>query len=262
MKRVLIPVLLVALAACSSDLSTGTTTTTTTTLSFKNNPCGAGGTVQLAEAAATRIDCSAGGTTVTLAGNGASYLIVPQFATDQVTNTLVSSYTMSSGTAVAASVIPNGSPALRAAIATAGAGSSGGLLPPDTKHVRTARRRACAPLPCGEARALEHLQSLVDAAAEHAAEVSGARAACRRQHSQRFTWRRASRRRSSRSSARRSRMSATTSSSTSTRSRRPTASRRRSSRTSATCSTRRSIRSTPRRSARRRTSTRTAASSC
>ena len=129
MKRVLIPVLLVALAACSSDLSPGTTTTTTTTLSFKNNPCGAGGTVQLAEAAATRIDCSAGGTTVTLAGNGASYLIVPQFPTDQVTNTLVS-YTMSSGTAVTASVIPNGSRALRVAIAAAGAGSSGGLLPP------------------------------------------------------------------------------------------------------------------------------------
>lgn len=46
------------------------------------------------------MDCSTGGTTVTLAGNGASYLVVPQFATDQGANTAVS-YMLSSGTATA-----------------------------------------------------------------------------------------------------------------------------------------------------------------
>ena len=46
------------------------------------------------------MDCGTGGTTVTLAGNGASYLVVPQFATDQGANTAVS-YMLSSGTATA-----------------------------------------------------------------------------------------------------------------------------------------------------------------
>jgi hypothetical protein len=125
MKRALIPLVLAAFAACGSDTPTGTTTTPPPTTGFKNNPCGAGGTVQLTVAAATRVDCSAGGTTVTLAGNGASYLIVPQFPTDQVTTKLVS-YTLSSGT-VSASAIPGGSPDIRASLA---ASASGGLLPP------------------------------------------------------------------------------------------------------------------------------------
>src|SRR5262245_30106565 len=50
--------------------------------------CSASGTVQLAVNQAARIDCSGGGTSVTLAGGGASYLIVPQFAVSLVQNTL------------------------------------------------------------------------------------------------------------------------------------------------------------------------------
>ena len=52
------------------------------------------------------MDCSTGGTTVTLAGNGASYLIVPQFATDQGANTAVS-YTLSSNATATASLTPS-----------------------------------------------------------------------------------------------------------------------------------------------------------
>jgi hypothetical protein len=91
-------------AACagSSLPSSPSNSATTSTLSFKANPCGSGGTVQLAVAQAARVDCSNGGTTITLAGAGASYLIVPQFATDLVPDQFVP-YTLFSGTATAVS---------------------------------------------------------------------------------------------------------------------------------------------------------------
>src|ERR1019366_2773806 len=66
------------------------------------NPCGSAGTLSLSVATSTRVDCSAGGTTVTLAGNGASYLIVPQFPTDQVPVSYVN-YQMYTGNVAAAS---------------------------------------------------------------------------------------------------------------------------------------------------------------
>jgi hypothetical protein len=116
---------LVALAACGSDSGTAATPTTPITptgLTFKSNPCGGSGTVQLGTAQTARIDCSGGGTTVTLAGAGASYLIVPQFATDQGANSLVS-YTMASGTAVSASVVPNAFRSSRV-VSAAGTGST------------------------------------------------------------------------------------------------------------------------------------------
>jgi hypothetical protein len=90
-----------ALAACSSYDTTSPSPTT----SFSDNPCSAAGTVQLDVAQATRVDCSNGGTTVTLAGAGASYLIVAQFAVDLVPNAFVS-YHVSSGNAVVASRVP------------------------------------------------------------------------------------------------------------------------------------------------------------
>ncbi|MEO8624354.1 MAG: hypothetical protein ABI625_24955, partial [bacterium] len=127
MRRSLIPILFAAIVACGSDTPTETTTPPPTpTTSFKNNPCTGGASVQLAVATAARIDCSAGGTTVTLAGNGASYLIVPQLPTDQSTAQLVS-YTLSSGTP-SASRIP-ASPTINASIA-ADVSMRGGLLPP------------------------------------------------------------------------------------------------------------------------------------
>lgn len=127
-----LPLLLVALAACGSDTTpTATTTPTTPTTpgtSFKSNPC-PGGTVQLGIAQSTRVDCSAGGTTVTLVGNGASYIIVPEFATDQVANTFVK-YSIASGTTASASISPNFARASRPSISASMIAASGGVLPP------------------------------------------------------------------------------------------------------------------------------------
>ncbi len=78
---------------------------TTPPVSFQVNPCSVSGTLQLAEAQAARVDCSNGGTTVTVAGNGASYLVVPEFATDQATNTPVT-YSLAAGEAAATAVVP------------------------------------------------------------------------------------------------------------------------------------------------------------
>ncbi len=66
-------------------------------------PCAPGGTLKLAVAQAARVDCSQGGTTVSLAGNGASYLVVPQFAVDLVPNNLVA-YRLSSVSAASANI--------------------------------------------------------------------------------------------------------------------------------------------------------------
>lgn len=74
--------------------------------SFTISPCSITGTLQLSAAQTARADCSNGGTTVTLDGNGASYLILPQFAVSLVPNTAVS-YRLWSGTLSAASVAPS-----------------------------------------------------------------------------------------------------------------------------------------------------------
>lgn len=92
-------------SACASHDATSPGTTTGITTSFNNNPCSVTGTLTLNVAQSTRVDCSNGGTTVTLAGNGASYLVVAQMAVDRVPNSLVS-YHVISGTAVSASRSP------------------------------------------------------------------------------------------------------------------------------------------------------------
>jgi hypothetical protein len=87
--------LLATVAGCAAnDVITGTTG-----LSFTNTPCSVAGTLQLSVAQTARVDCSNGGTTVTVAGNGASYLVVAQFAVDQVADNFIQ-YHVSSGTAV------------------------------------------------------------------------------------------------------------------------------------------------------------------
>ena len=101
-QRALLAGFFALLSACGSDTPTGTTTGNT---NFTINPCGAAGTLSLTVAASARMDCSTGGTTVTLAGNGASYLVVPQFATDQGANTAVS-YTLSSSATASTSRTP------------------------------------------------------------------------------------------------------------------------------------------------------------
>jgi hypothetical protein len=92
--------------ACSNPENVTTLPTGPTT--FKSSPCSATGTVQLAVATATRVDCSNGGTTVALAGNGASYLILTQFPVDLVPDTFIN-YRLDSGTALAASLASRGS---------------------------------------------------------------------------------------------------------------------------------------------------------
>src|SRR5581483_10100769 len=98
---------LAAATACSShDATTGPTQSTGNgSTSFTNNPCSVTGTLQLDVAQSTRVDCSNGGTTLTLAGNGASYVVVAQLAVDRVQNSLVP-YHVSSGTAITASRSP------------------------------------------------------------------------------------------------------------------------------------------------------------
>ena len=90
---------LLAAAGCSSnDATTGPNNTGT---SFTVNPCSISGTLQLNAGQTAVADCSNGGTTLTVAGNGASYLVVSQFATSLVPNTFVP-YHVISGTSISA----------------------------------------------------------------------------------------------------------------------------------------------------------------
>jgi len=73
---------LLSAIACSNSPD-APTTPANTGVSFKSAPCSATSTVQLSAAQTTRIDCTNGGSTVTLAGNGASYLVVAELAGGQ-----------------------------------------------------------------------------------------------------------------------------------------------------------------------------------
>ena len=73
-------------------------------------PCGSGGTVQLSTLQAATIPCSAG-TTVTLPGGGASYLVVPQYATGSAVNRAVS-YTLGIAGGATASIVEASGPSL------------------------------------------------------------------------------------------------------------------------------------------------------
>ena len=95
---------LAATAGCHNDF---VSTKPLTVGSFTLNPCSVSGTLTLSVAQTARVDCSNGGTTVTLAGNGASYVVVAQFPVDLVPNGLVP-YHVSSGTAISASRTPLG----------------------------------------------------------------------------------------------------------------------------------------------------------
>ncbi|MFI5231024.1 MAG: hypothetical protein ACHQSE_00805 [Gemmatimonadales bacterium] len=82
------------------------------------NPCTPTGTLTLSPATTALIDCSGGGTTLTLAGNGASYLIVPQFPTDQAANQFVD-YHLFTGDVAAASASVTRARATRASLMAA-----------------------------------------------------------------------------------------------------------------------------------------------
>ena len=97
---------------------------------FQSNPCLPSATVQMAVAGTVRLDCSNGGTTVTFAGAGASYLVVPEFATDQVPFQYIL-YGVASGTLSPAAVAVSGRRVAGRLSAPAAAGqAAGGWLPP------------------------------------------------------------------------------------------------------------------------------------
>lgn len=121
-----------AAAACSSD---HTPTSPSTTPSFALHPCSVTGTLELASAQASRIDCGNGGTTVTLAGDGASYLILPQFAASLVPNTFVS-YRLVASAAAASSA------ATSLASSSAALGPMSGLLRAPPRFAQLAFDRA------------------------------------------------------------------------------------------------------------------------
>ncbi len=73
---------ILALASCDSPPALLSTTGSTTLTSFTRNPCSITDTLTLAPAQTVRVDCSNGGTTVAVAGKGASYLVIPEFPTD------------------------------------------------------------------------------------------------------------------------------------------------------------------------------------
>lgn len=114
------------LASCSGP---GDAVTPPPPPGFANNPCTPTGTLTLPLAQATRIDCSNGGTTLTLAGNGASYVIVPQFPTNLVVNQSVL-YTLETGNLAAASLSASRVAALNAARPSAGPAEFSGFAGP------------------------------------------------------------------------------------------------------------------------------------
>lgn len=109
--RVATGALCVSVAACSggSNSSGGTGP-----ISFARNPCSPTADVNLAPAEVTVLDCSGGGTTVTLAGQGASYLVVPQFATNSAADLPVG-YQLTTGSLTAAALSAQRVAAIRAA---------------------------------------------------------------------------------------------------------------------------------------------------
>jgi hypothetical protein len=96
-------------------------------ITFVKNPCSPGSTVTLPETQAALIDCSNGGTTVTLGGNGASYLIVPQFASNQPGNAFFP-YSFATGNLAAATASTGRVAAWRANLRQA-PGANTGILP-------------------------------------------------------------------------------------------------------------------------------------
>ena len=101
MSRISYPLITIAIGV--SACAHGDVTSPGGSLGTASVACAPSGTLQLGIAQAARIDCSQGGTTVSLAGNGASYLIVPQFAVDLVPNNLVA-YRLNSGSAASANI--------------------------------------------------------------------------------------------------------------------------------------------------------------
>lgn len=120
--RCVLPALVFAAACDNSNLPSASGPVTIT-----SNPCSPSGTLTMAVATTARIDCSQGGTTLTLAGGGANYLIFPQFATDQANDQFIS-YQMFMGPVAGASASLSRAAAVRAAMQAAKSGSPAARL--------------------------------------------------------------------------------------------------------------------------------------
>ncbi len=133
--------LFLAVAGCSSHEATAPTT-----ILFSRNPCLPADTVRLAVDSVAHVDCSNGGTTVTFAAGGASYLVVPEFATDQAPFQLVA-YQMDSGEVSGTGVSARWQGASAALFAPLAAADRGALPPPrnmTAQNAADAFRRARA----------------------------------------------------------------------------------------------------------------------
>ncbi len=119
-----------ALAGCGGG-ATGDRVTNPATADATVAPCLIADTLRLPVAQTARIDCSNGGTTIILAGAGASYLVVPEFATDQGGNSPVSYALSATNTAPSPAAVPS------AALVPAGAAVAG-TLPPIAPNARQA----------------------------------------------------------------------------------------------------------------------------
>ncbi len=98
-------VIAIAVNGCANGSEPTTGPTTSTGPSFSSTPCSVAGTLQLSSAQAARVDCTNGGNALTLAGGGASYIVVPQFAVSQVPMTFVP-FRLNVGVGAAASLVP------------------------------------------------------------------------------------------------------------------------------------------------------------
>ena len=100
-------ILALALGACGGKSDNGVTAPVI------SKPCGNSGTVQLSTLQATTIPCTAG-TDVTLQGGGASYLIVPQYATGSAVNR-ATAYQLGIASGTSATLTAAGAPSLSVA---------------------------------------------------------------------------------------------------------------------------------------------------
>lgn len=116
------------LAACGSSPPTVTTSNNNSGGPFLNSPCSLTGVVSLAQNQSALADCSNGGSVVTLAGGGASYLIVSQLATNLVANNPIL-YNIRTGTIGTPTATPSTSLSTRLALSRKQSMGATGVLP-------------------------------------------------------------------------------------------------------------------------------------
>jgi hypothetical protein len=100
------PVVALALAVGACEHSPTTAPSGGGLANETGSPCSVTGTLQLSTSQAARVDCTNGGTSLTLAGNGASYLIVPQFAVSLVPDAQTA-FRLVASTSASSSLVPS-----------------------------------------------------------------------------------------------------------------------------------------------------------